>query len=103
MKRICTIAIFSLAVSGCAGMMDTLTQVATGIDVRVPSNPDTVVWGHLPAQRSPVARIRSGQAVQIDTVSHQGMINGTDPVQFFAQVGVAAKEDRKSTRLNSSH
>jgi len=80
------------ALSGCAGMVDTVTSVATGIDTHVPSKPDTVVWGHLPAERAPVARVRSGQTVEIDTISHQGLINGTDPVQFFAQGGIPAKE-----------
>jgi acetamidase/formamidase len=90
MKRICAVVV-ALVVSGCA-MVDTVTSVATGIDARVPSNPDTVVWGHLPASRPPVARIRSGQTVEIHTISHQGLINGTDPVQFFAQAGIAAKD-----------
>jgi hypothetical protein len=39
----------------------------------------TVVWGYLPAGRAPVLTVRSGQTVRIDTVSHQGLINGTDP------------------------
>jgi acetamidase/formamidase len=77
-----------LALSGCTTVMDTVS----GIDVRVPSNPNTVVWGHLPAERPPVARLRSGGMAAIDTVSHQGLINGTDPVQFFAQAGIAAKD-----------
>jgi acetamidase/formamidase len=88
MKRLCSIALVSLALPGCAGVMDTVS----GIDARVPSNPGTVVWGHLPAERPPVARLRSGQVAAIDTVSHQGLINGTDPVQFFAQGGIAAKD-----------
>jgi acetamidase/formamidase len=90
--KLCSIAFVALALSGCAGMMDTLSKVATGVDVHIPSNPDTVVWGHLPADRPPVARLRSEQIAEIDTVSHQGLINGTDPVQFFAQAGIAAKD-----------
>ena len=86
------VAVCALALSGCADMMQSISKVATGVDVRVPSNPDTVVWGYLPASRPPVARIRSEQIVSIDTVSHQGLINGTDPVQFFAQAGIAAKD-----------
>jgi acetamidase/formamidase len=74
----------ALAVSGCVGIR--------GYEGHVPSNPDTVVWGHLPAGRPPVLTIRSGQTVKIDTVSHQGLINGTDPVQFFGASGVAAGE-----------
>ena len=79
-----------LALAGCADMMQTVSSVATGIDVHVRSRPDTVVWGHLPAERAPVARVRSGQIVEIDTISHQGLINGTDPVQFFSQLGIGA-------------
>ena len=76
----------ALAVSGCAGIG------GYNIDAHVPSNPDTVVWGYLPAGRLPVLTVRSGQTVKIDTVSHQGLINGTDPVQFFGASGVAAGE-----------
>jgi len=92
MKGLCSFALVSLALSGCAGMMESVSRVATGIDVRIPSNPDTVVWGHLPAERPPVARLRSGQIAAIDTVSHQGLINGTDPVQFFAQAGIPTRD-----------
>jgi len=76
----------ALAVSGCAGIG------GTPIDAHVPSTPDTVVWGYLPAGRLPVLTIRSGQTVKINTVSHQGLINGTDPVEFFGASGIAASE-----------
>jgi acetamidase/formamidase len=36
--------------------------------------------------------VRSGQTVRIDTVSHQGLINGTDPVKFFGAAGIAPGE-----------
>src|SRR5262249_32709432 len=85
MKRFCT-ATLALLVSGCAG------PGGPAADARVPSNPDTVVWGYLPAGRAPVLTVRSGQTVEIDTVSHQGLINGTDPVSFFGAQGVQANE-----------
>lgn len=90
--RLILICPFALAVWDCASTIDGIGKLATGIDAHVRSNPDTVVWGHIPADRPPVARIRSGQVVEIDTVSHQGLINGTDPVQFFAAAGVAARD-----------
>jgi acetamidase/formamidase len=94
MKLSRTAGVFScaLALAGCAGVMDPINKIATGVDARVPSNPDTVVWGHMPEGRAPVARIRSKQIVKIDTVSHQGLINGTDPVKFFAASGIAARD-----------
>jgi acetamidase/formamidase len=58
-------------------------------EVHVRSTPETVVWGELPDGRAPVARVRPGETVSIDTVSHQGMINNMDPVKFFAAGGIA--------------
>ena len=88
MKLNCTVGFIAcaLAASGCAGLG------GQPVDARVPSNPNTVVWGHLPVGRLPVLSIRSGQTVEIDTVSHQGLINGTDPVSFFGAHGVTAGE-----------
>jgi acetamidase/formamidase len=78
----CTLALF-----GCASMGPSYQ-----VDAHVPSNSNTVVWGYLPAGRMPVLTIRSGQTVRIDTVSHQGLINGTDPVKFFGAAGIAPSE-----------
>lgn len=60
-------------------------------DAYLRSTPETVVRGHLPAGRKPVLTVKSGQAVRIDTVSHQG-ITGTDPVTFFGSAGIAPNE-----------
>ncbi|HMH17275.1 MAG TPA: acetamidase/formamidase family protein [Burkholderiales bacterium] len=78
------IALYLLAVSGCGS----LQRLQYEADAYVPSTPDTVVWGYLPAGRPPVLTVRVGQAVRIDTVSHQGLINGMDPVQFFGAAGI---------------
>jgi len=72
-------------VAGCASMMQ---PPAT----HVPSHPETVVWGQIPAGRAPVARVRQGETVSIDTVSHQGLINGMDPVAFFGQAGIRPED-----------
>jgi len=68
------------------------TQMPYSIDTHVNSTPQTVSWGHLPGGRQPVARVRPGQTVSIDTVSHQGVNNGMDPLKFFAAGGVSANE-----------
>lgn len=55
------------------------------------SVPDQVRWGYLPSLSSkPVLRMRSGETVTIDTVSHEGILEdqGRDPVRFFAGHGV---------------
>ncbi|WP_173054609.1 acetamidase/formamidase family protein [Phytohabitans houttuyneae] len=61
----------------------------------LPSLPDQVRWGYLPSLRSePVLRVRSGETVTIDTVSHEGILEdqGRDPLAYFAKQGVPAKQ-----------
>lgn len=59
----------------------------------LPSTRETVTWGWLPtAKTAPVLTVRSGEALTIDTVSHEGIIedHGRDPREFFGRFGVAA-------------
>jgi acetamidase/formamidase len=59
----------------------------------LPSRPDQVRWGYLPSLGSePVLRIRSGETVTVDTVSHEGILEdqGRDPLHYFAGHGVPA-------------
>jgi acetamidase/formamidase len=69
-----------------------MPRIPYSVDAHVPSTPQTIAWGHLPAGRQPVLRVRPGQTVSVDTVSHQGVNNGMDPVKFFAAGGIAANE-----------
>ena len=73
--------------AACAPMRTSYT-----VDAHVPSTPETVVWGYLPDARKPVVTVKSGQVVRIDTVSHQGLVSGVDPVQFFASAGIPANQ-----------
>lgn len=55
------------------------------------STPDQVRWGYVPAVGAePVLRVRSGDTVTVDTVSHEGILEdqGRDPVTYFAGHGV---------------
>src|SRR5215475_12241454 len=61
-------------------------------DATLRSTPETVVWGYFAADIPPALRIKSGQTVRIDTVSHGGVNTGVDPVTFFGRHGVAADE-----------
>ena len=60
--------------------------------IRVESRPETVVRGEIPANRPPIMRVKPGQLVTIDTLSHQGMNTGDDPIAFFARGGIAAND-----------
>jgi acetamidase/formamidase len=52
------------------------------------STPETVSWGWIAADRAPVSRVKSGQVVRIDTVTHQGLNTSQDPVAFFGAAGI---------------
>ncbi|HEX6006365.1 MAG TPA: acetamidase/formamidase family protein [Burkholderiales bacterium] len=58
-------------------------------DALLRSTPETVEWGYIRADRAPVLRIKSGQTVRIDTVSHQGLNTKDDPVAYFGAAGIA--------------
>ena len=79
-----------------------VTSSATGIlqpgqgdrsgDLYLASLPDQVLWGYVPTvHASPVLRMRSGQTVTIDAVSHEGILEdqGRNPVEYFSGQGVA--------------
>src|SRR3954471_7350725 len=83
-----TIAFLAAALAG-SGQMPVVPYT---VDAHVPVTPQNVSWGHLPAGKQPVLRVRSGQTIAMDTLSHQGVNNGMDPVKFFAAGGVAANE-----------
>ena len=85
-----SVPLFIVLVAGSACTQ--IPRIAYNVDAHVAATPQTVAWGHLPAGRQPVLRVRSGQTVSIDTVSHQGINNNMDPVRFFAAGGVAAHE-----------
>lgn len=60
-------------------------------DHYLPSRVDEVLWGYLPRIGDrPALRMRSGQTVTIDTLSHEGLLEdqGRDPVGYFAEQGV---------------
>jgi acetamidase/formamidase len=62
------------------------------VDAHVRSTSETVAWGHMPDGRKPVATVRSGQTVRMDTMSHHGVVQPMGPVKFFAQAGIPASE-----------
>jgi len=61
-------------------------------DATLRSTPETVVWGYFAADIPPALRIKSGQTVRIDTVSHGGVNTGVDPVTFFGRNGIGADQ-----------
>jgi len=59
------------------------------------STPDEIRWGYVPALGSaPVLRMRSGETITVDTVSHEGILEdqGRDPVGYFGSHGVSRNQ-----------
>lgn len=54
------------------------------------STPETVRRGVISADSKVVLKIKSGETVRIDTISHGGVTD--DPVAFFAQAGIPADQ-----------
>jgi acetamidase/formamidase len=88
MLRVAAIVCVTGWLSGCG----TMRVPPYTVDAHLRSTPDTVVMGELPAGRKPVLTIQSGQTVRIDTISHQGLNSGMDPVKFFGTAGMPQNE-----------
>jgi acetamidase/formamidase len=55
--------------------------------------PETVHWGYLWGAQEPIAIVKAGDEVTIDTVSHEGLLSDQgDPVGFFARFGVPKEQ-----------
>ena len=64
----------------------------TPADVHVPSRPQNLTWGAFPIDKGPVATVKSGQSVRIDTLSHAGSTQDEPPAEFLAGYGVTRNE-----------
>ncbi|MCK0175268.1 acetamidase/formamidase family protein [Mycolicibacterium sp. F2034L] len=66
------------------------------------SLPDQVLWGYVPTvHATPVLRMRSGQTVTIDTVSHEGILEdqGRNPVEYFGGRGVGESDVLEDAKI----
>ena len=61
-------------------------------DALLKAAPDTVIWGWIAADRSPVLRVTPGRTVRIETVSHQGLNTADDPVAFLGKAGISPEK-----------
>jgi acetamidase/formamidase len=84
-------------------MSDTSANSAVGLrrrrlgasiepNARLPSTPDTVLWGYIAANLPAALTIKSGEIVEIEALSHQGLTTSKDPEKFFAAYGIPASE-----------
>src|SRR5687768_16706396 len=62
------------------------------VDVTVLSPPQNLTWGDFPADKAPIACVRSGQVVRIHTITHAGATQDMEPVAFMAQDGIPREQ-----------
>jgi acetamidase/formamidase len=56
---------------------------------RIGCGPETVHWGYLWGAAEPILRVKPGERVTIDTVSHEGLLaDQGDPLSFHARFGI---------------
>jgi acetamidase/formamidase len=75
-----------------AGQNPRATAAPVQPDAVLRSTPDTVLWGYIAANLPPALTIRSGQVVEIEALSHQGLTTAKDPEKFFAAYGIPGHE-----------
>ncbi len=85
LERLTIVLMAALALASCA-----TSQQAPQHDVYLASTTENVVWGYIPPGRKPVLHVRPGQIVRVDTLSHQPISAGVNPVEFFAAAGFGA-------------
>jgi glucose/arabinose dehydrogenase/acetamidase/formamidase len=65
---------------------------AVEADHFVPSRPETVSWGWYPIDKEPVLRMRSGETVRINTLTHAGATQSEEPVAYLTGLGIPREE-----------
>src|SRR5215216_4402124 len=73
-------------------MSETAIQSGVKPDATLKSLPETVLWGYIAANLPPALTIKSGQIVEIEALSHQGLVTAKDPEKFFADYGIASRD-----------
>ena len=73
-------------------MSETAIQSTVQPDATLASSPDTILWGYIAANLPPALTIKSGQIVEIEALSHQGLTTSKDPEKFFAGYGIPGNE-----------
>jgi acetamidase/formamidase len=63
------------------------------VDTVVESTPENVVWGAIDPTKEPVERVESDSVVQIETISHEGILEDQPgPEEFFTNAGIPESE-----------
>jgi len=73
-------------------MSEAEIQPAVRADATLQSTPDSVLWGYIAANLPPALTIKSGQIVEVEALSHQGLTTNKDPEKFFGGYGIPGSD-----------
>ena len=65
---------------------------AAEADHFVPSTPGNVSWGWFPIDKEPVLRVKPGETVRINTLTHAGATQSEEPVTYLTGLGLPRDE-----------
>src|SRR5215831_8538658 len=92
MKKLWLAACLWAGAAGLALSVMAQQNPTAGPEVRIPSTVGNIIRGQIPANLPPIARVKPGQTVVIDTLSHQGVNTDAGPVEFFGKGGIKPEE-----------
>ncbi len=83
-----------MTLAACSAGSDALDRVDQAIqaDHFVPSTPENVSWGWYPIDKEPVVRIRSGETVRINTLTHVGATQDEEPIAYLTALGIEREQ-----------
>ena len=70
----------------------TTSAAAPEADHFVASSPENTNWGWFPIDKEPVLRVRPGETVRMDTLTHNGAVQDEEPVAWLTALGVPREE-----------
>ena len=73
-------------------MSEAQVKISIQPNATLKSTTDTVLWGYIAANLPPALTVKSGQTVEIEALSHQGLTTNKDPEKFFAGYGIPGNE-----------
>ncbi len=87
------LAVAALAAAACSpGATRGGASALPEADHFVAASPENLAWGDYPADKAPVGRLRSGETVRINTITHAGATQREEPVAYLTAMGVPREE-----------
>ncbi len=88
----CACLVPALASAACAAPAAPGGAPVQEADHFVPSTPENLSWGWFPTDKEPALRMRSGETVRINTLTHVAAGQAEEPVAYLTGLGIPRDE-----------